>query len=139
MPKKGKGRSGMSAKRGKDVYCMELVIYDVHRRVTQCFCYLRIYTNCVIINQYIICCKQSTYVRHFFCTLFCRELKACSLRCIEFSGEKIEFWKQEYQFFPHREFFCNFLVKKNLHKVEFWDKIWLSFFLGPHFLSFFHG
>ena len=51
MPKKGKGRSGMSAKRGKDLYCIELSTTSIdmlHRALV-------IFSNCVIINQYMIC------------------------------------------------------------------------------------
>ena len=73
----------------------------------------------VMVSAYQVCSQITKTGPHttksntgIFCTLFCRELKACSLRCIEFSRKKIEFWEQKYQFVPHREVFFGISSKE---------------------------
>ena len=68
----------------------------------------------------------------FFVHFFAGSLRPEACGALSFQGKKLSFESKNISFFHTGSFFCNFLVKKNLYKVEFWD-----LFLGPHFLSFF--
>ena len=85
------------------------------------------------------------YLRLFVCTLFCRQLKACSLRCIEFSRGKIEFCEQKGLI--QQAFFCTLFCRElkacslrciefSRKKIEFWEQEYQFFSLREFFLEF---